>query len=194
MKFFINVDSHQEKQRFRTMYLIGGLDRYIDRYIGRYIGRYLAEYRLILDRLQVDISVEYRWSVDRCIADTPLGRYTWRFTDTLPIIDRYLTYISPMLHRYFTSVDTPPTRDRQVNALVSVDISTERLVDTSVDSIQYRSTVSSMGRYVGRQYRSIYRQIVSSIGRCIGRYIKQYIDRYFGRQTDVVLFFILQQT
>ena len=42
------------------MYLMVGLDRYIGRYVGRYIGRYSTEYRSILDRVQVDIPVEYR--------------------------------------------------------------------------------------------------------------------------------------
>ena len=173
------------------MYLMGGIDRYIGysantrSSTGRYIGRVSVKYRSSIGRVSVEYRPMYRpilLSVDILGGSPILDQY---FTDTLPILHRYFTDISPMLHRYFTSVDTRPTRDRQVNALVSVDISTDRLVDTSVDSIQYRSTVSSMGRYVGRQYRSIYRQIVSSIGRYIGRYIKQYIDRYFGRQTDV---------
>ena len=111
---------------------------------------YRSIHRSILSR----VSVDTRSSTGRYIGpvstdvstDTPIDRYTWRFTDTWPILDRYLTDtspilhryftdISPMLHRYFTSVDTRPTRDRLVNVLVSVDISTDRLVDTSVDSI-----------------------------------------------------------
>ena len=58
----------------------GGLDRYI--------GRYSAEYRSILDRVQVDISVEYRSSIDRYI-DRCIDRYSYR--SIYLAVHRYLT-------------------------------------------------------------------------------------------------------
>ena len=97
-------------------------------------------HRSILDRVSVDI----RSSTGRYIGrvptdvstDTPIGRYTWRFTDTWPIFDRYLTdtwlildrYLTdtwPILQRYFTSVHTRLTRDRYrsiYRSIVLVDI------------------------------------------------------------------------
>ena len=69
------------------MHLMGSLDRYI--------GRYLAEYRSIIGRVSVDTPSSIgryrgRLSTDAS-TDTPIGRYTWRLTDTLPILDQYLT-------------------------------------------------------------------------------------------------------
>ena len=81
-------------------------------------------------------SIEYRPILDRVSTDTPIGRYTRWITDTSPILHRYFTDTSPILyfHRVYwlISVDTR-----------SVDISADRLVDKSVDSI---------GRYIGRYY------------------------------------------
>ena len=74
-------------------------------HIARYIGRYSTECQSIFDRVQVDISVEYR----------PMYRPILLSVDILddsPILDWYLIDTWPMLHRYVTSVDTRPTRDR----------------------------------------------------------------------------------
>ena len=118
--------------------------------IGRYNDRYSIDYRSILHRVQVDISVEYR----------PMYRPILLSVDILggsPILHRYLTDTSPILHRCFTDtlvhtlVDTRPRLERSINALVLVDASADTLVDTSVDSIQYRSIVSGIGRYIGGQ-------------------------------------------
>ena len=62
---------------------------------------YQSIQRSILDRLSVDT----RSSIGRYIGrvstdvstDTPIGRYTWWFTDTSPILHRYCTDASPIL-------------------------------------------------------------------------------------------------
>ena len=71
---------------------------------------YRPIHRSILDR----VSVDTRSSIGRYIGrvstdvstDNPIGRNTWRFTDTWPILDRYLTDTWSLLDRYLT--DTWP--------------------------------------------------------------------------------------
>ena len=82
--FCWHTEFGQIVQRYKSwiMHVMGGLDRVLvdtRSSIGQYIGRVLT-----------DVST-----------DNPIGRNTWRFTDTWPIF-----------HRCFTSVDTRPTRDR----------------------------------------------------------------------------------
>ena len=88
-------------------------------------------------------SIEYRPILDRVSTDTPIGRYTRWITDTSPILHRYFTDTSPILyfHRVYWLISVDILVDTSVDTR-SVDISADRLVDKSVDSIWYRSIVS----------------------------------------------------
>jgi len=79
----------------RIMYLMGDLERYI----GRYIGWYSTEYQSIINRVQVDMSVEYQpmcWPI--LLSVEILGGS--------PILDRYFIDTSPMLFIGRYSTDT----------------------------------------------------------------------------------------
>ena len=120
--------------------------------------------------ISVDTSVDTRSSIGRYIGriltnvltDTPIGWYTWWFTktyryltDTWPILHRHFTDTAPMLHRYFTFTECIglyrsiyrlihwATLDWSINALVSVDVSADTLVNTPVDLVSVIILVDS---------------------------------------------------
>ena len=85
---------------------------------------YQSIQRSILDRVSTDVST-----------DTPIGRYTWWFTDTSPIPHWYFTDTAPMLHRYFSSyIGRHLTESRAVDKCSSIG----------------RCICRYIGRYIGR--------------------------------------------
>ena len=94
----------------------------------------------ILGRVSTDVST-----------DTPIGRYTWWFTETSPILYLYFTDTLLILRRYYTDA-SPILYFRRVYWLISVDISVDTLVDTrpildrSINALICRYN----GRYIGR--------------------------------------------
>ena len=111
---------------------------------------YRSIQRSILDRLSVDI----RSSIGRYVGrvstdvstDTPIGRYTWWFTDTSPILHRYFTNTSLILHRYFT--DTAPMLHRYFSSYIGRHSTETRAVD-KCSSIG-RCICRYICRYIGR--------------------------------------------
>ena len=135
---------------------------------------YRSIHRSILDGVLFDTRSYksiYRPSIDRCIDRYSYRSiYTWWLSETSLILDRYFTDTAPMLHRHVTFTECIgwyrsiyrlihwSTLDQAINALVSVDVSADILVYTSVDA-----WVDSI------KYQAIYRWIVSSITYSIGR-------------------------
>ena len=82
----------------------------------------------ILDWVSVDTRSSIGWYISRVSTDvstnTPIGQYTWWFTETSPIHVHYLHQVYWLISVNIsvdTLVDTGPTLDRTINALVSVD-------------------------------------------------------------------------
>ena len=66
----------------------------VDQDIGRYSGRQSVDSRSILGRYSGHQSVDTRSRHGRQLFQMCLGRYSFSFTDTSPIVGRYLTDVS----------------------------------------------------------------------------------------------------